>query len=97
MQTNGSNIISMNINLGSMENRKRSASEIADIIRADIKEYPEIHKGTVSEGMGGMGGAASVAVEIYGYDFQTTDQIANELRDKMLSNPAFAQVTLSRT
>ena len=96
MQTNGSNIISMNINLGSMENRKRSASEIADIIRADIKEYPEIHKGTVSEGMGGMGGAASVAVEIYGYDFQTTDQIANELRDKMLNNSAFAQVTLSR-
>ena len=96
MQTNGSNIISMNINLGSMEDRKRSASEIADIIRADIKEYPEIHKGTVSEGMGGMGGAASVAVEIYGYDFQTTDQIANELRDKMLNNPAFAQVTLSR-
>ena len=96
MQTNGSNIISMNINLGSMENRKRSASEIADIIRADIKEYPEIHKGTVSEGMGGMGGAASVAVEIYGYDFQTTDRIANELRDKMLNNPAFAQVTLSR-
>lgn len=96
MQTNGSNIISMNINLGSMEDRKRSSSEIADIIRADLKEYPEIHKGTVSEGMGGMGGAASVAVEIYGYDFQTTDRIANELRDKMAADPAFAQVTLSR-
>lgn len=96
MQTNGSNIISMNINLGSMENRKRSSSEIADIVRADLKEYPEIHKGTVSEGMGGMGGAASVAVEIYGYDFQTTDRVANELRDKMAADPAFAQVTLSR-
>ena len=96
MQTNGSNIISMNINLGSMEDRKRSSSEIADIIRADLKEYPEIHKGTVSEGMGGMGGAASVAVEIYGYDFQTTDRIANELRDKMAADPAFAQVTHSR-
>lgn len=96
MQTNGSNIISMNINLGSMEDRKRSSSEIADIIRADLKEYPEIHKGTVSEGMGGMGGAASVAVEIYGYDFQTTDRIANELRNKMAADPAFAQVTLSR-
>ena len=70
MQTNGSNIISMNINLGSMEDRKRSSSEIADIVRADLKEYPEIHKGTVSEGMGGMGGAASVAVEIYGYDYR---------------------------
>lgn len=96
MQTNGSNIISMNINLGSMENRERSASEIADIIRADLKEYPEIHKGTVTEGMGGMGGAASVAVEIYGYDFQTTDRIANEIRGKMAADPAFAQVTLSR-
>lgn len=96
MQTNGSNIISMNINLGSMEDRKRSSSEIADIVRADLKEYPEIHKGTVSEGMGGMGGAASVAVEIYGYDFQTTDRVANELRDKMAADPAFAQVTLSR-
>lgn len=96
MQTNGSNIISMNINLGSMEDRKRSSSEIADIVRADLKDYPEIHKGTVSEGMGGMGGAASVAVEIYGYDFQTTDRVANELRDKMAADPAFAQVTLSR-
>lgn len=96
MQTNGSNIISMNINLGSMENRERSASEIADIIRADLKDYPEIHKGTVTEGMGGMGGEASVAVEIYGYDFQTTDRIANELRSKMAADPAFAQVTLSR-
>lgn len=96
MKTNGSNIISMNINLGSMEDRKRSSSEIADIVRADLKEYPEIHKGTVSEGMGGMGGAASVAVEIYGYDFQTTDRVANELRDKMAADPAFAQVTLSR-
>lgn len=96
MQANGSNIISMNINLGSMENRERSASEIADIIRADLKDYPEIHKGTVTEGMGGMGGAASVAVEIYGYDFQTTDRIANELRSKMAADPAFAQVTLSR-
>lgn len=96
MQTNGSNIISMNINLGSMEDRERSASEIADIIRADLKEYPEIHKETVTEGMGGMGGAASVAVEIYGYDFQTTDRVANELRSKMAADPAFAQVTLSR-
>ncbi len=96
MQTNGSNIISMSINLGSMENRERSASEIADIIRADLRDYPEIHKGTVTEGMGGMGGAATVDVEIYGYDFQTTDMIANELREKMLANPAFAQVTLSR-
>lgn len=45
MQTNGSNVISMNINLGSMELRKRSASEsptlsvpISGNIRKSIKE-----------------------------------------------------------
>lgn len=96
MQTNGSNVISMNINLGSMELRKRSASEIADIIRADIREYPEIHKGTVTEGMGGMGGAATVDVEIYGYDFATTDRVAKDLQARMLADQSFAQVTLSR-
>ena len=96
MQTNGSNVISMNINLGSMELRKRSASEIADIIRADIREYPEIHKGTVTEGMGGMGGAATVDVEIYGYDFATTDRVAMDIQARMLADQSFAQVTLSR-
>ncbi len=96
MQTNGSNIISMNINLGSMELRERSASDIADIIRADLAEYPEIHKATVTEGMGGMGGASSVDIEVYGYSFETTDAIAKELQSKLLESPAFAQVTLSR-
>lgn len=96
MQTNGSNVISMNINLGSMELRKRSASEIADIIRADIREYPEIHKGTVTEGTGGMGGAATVDVEIYGYDFATTDRVAKDIQARMLADQSFAQVTLSR-
>lgn len=96
MQTNGSNIISMNVNLGSKELRKRSASDIADIIRADLKEYPEIHKATVTEGMGGMGGASSVDVEIYGYSFETTDMVAREIQEKLLADPSFAQVTLSR-
>ena len=96
IQTNGSNVISMNINLGSMELRKRSASQIADIIRTDLREYPEVHKATVTEGQGGTGGAATVDVEIYGYDFETTDMVAQEIQTKLLANPAFAQVTLSR-
>ncbi|MCI1640167.1 MAG: efflux RND transporter permease subunit, partial [Bacteroidales bacterium] len=96
MRSNRANIISMNINLGSMEDRKRSTSDIADIVRKDMLDYPEIHKGTVSEGMGGMGSASTVQVEVYGYSFATTDQIAQELQEKMSKNPAFAQVTLSR-
>lgn len=96
MQSNGSYIISMNINLGSMEDRKRSSTEIADIIRKDLREYPEVKKGTVTEGMGGVGGAASITLEIFGYDFDETDRIAKEIQGKMLENENFSQVVLSR-
>lgn len=96
MQSNGSYIISMNINLGSMEDRKRSSTEIADIIRKDLREYPEVKKGTVTEGMGGVGGAASITLEIFGYDFDETDRVAKEIQGKMLDNENFTQVVLSR-
>jgi Cation/multidrug efflux pump len=96
IQSTGSYLISMNLNLGSMEDRERSASEIADIIRKDMKEYPEIKKGTVTEGMGGVGGATSVVLEVYGYDFDETDKVASEIKAKMLDNDNFTQVVLSR-
>ena len=95
MQNNGTYLISMNVNVGSMEERKRSVSEIADVIRADLRLFPEINKFNVSEGMG-MGGASSVELEIYGYDFETTEAAAREARGKMLECGAFTQVILSR-
>ena len=95
MRSNGANVMSMNINLGSMEDRERSTAEIADIIRADLAMYPEVKKGMVGEGMG-MGGASSIDVEIYGYDFETTDRVAQAIKDRLLLDPAFAQVTVSR-
>ena len=95
MRSNGANVLSMNINLGSMEDRERSTAEIADIIRADLAMYPEVKKGMVGEGMG-MGGASSIDVEIYGYDFETTDRVAQAIKERLLVDPAFAQVTVSR-
>ena len=96
MRGSGAYIVSMNVNIGSMENRKRSATEIADIIRNDLKEYPEVKKATVTEGMGGVGGASSVVLEIYGYDFDETDRIAGLIQARMKDDPAFTQVVLSR-
>ncbi len=96
MQSNGSYVISMNVNLGSMEDRERSASEIADIVRRDLRDYPEVKKGTVSEGMGGVGGASTITLEVYGYDFDETDRIAGEIREQMLADPCFTQVVASR-
>ena len=96
MQTNGTHIISMNMDLGSMEDRDRSISEIADVCRAILADYPELKKVKVTEGESGQGGASTVDVEIYGYDFETTDRIANIIQDKMLDAGGCAQVTLSR-
>lgn len=95
MQNNGTYLISMNMNIGSMEDRDRSVFEIADIVRGILRRFPEVNKYTVSEG-GGMGGASSVAVEIYGYDFETTERVAREVRQKMFDDENFTQVVLSR-
>ena len=96
MQSNGTHIMAFNINIGSMSTRERSCSEIADVIRGILAEYPEFKKIKVTEGGGGQGGASTVDVEIYGFDFDETDRIANEIKGKMLEGGLCSQVTLSR-
>ncbi len=95
MQNNGAYLISYNIDLGSKEKRERSCFEIADVVRADLALFPELNRYTVTEGMG-MAGSASVQLEIYGYDFSATEQVAREVREQMLADPSFTQVVLSR-
>ncbi len=96
MQNNGAHVLSMNINVGSMEDRKRSTAELADVIRGILADFPEIRKANVSEGGMGMGGMSRVEVEIYGYDFETTDRVAAEIREKMVADPSYTQAIVSR-
>ena len=96
MQNNGTHIVAYNINVGSMEDRERSTAEIADVIRGILADYPEFKKIKVTEGGGGMGGASTVDIEIYGYDFETTDRVAKEIQAKLLEGSEFSQVLLSR-
>ena len=96
MQNNGTHVMSFNVNVGSMEDRVRSTGEIANVIRGILANYPEFKKVRVTEGGGGMGGASTVDLEIYGYDFETTDRVARELQAKMLEAGGCSQVLLSR-
>ena len=96
MQNNGTHIVSYNINVGSMEDRERSTAEIADVVRGILADYPEFKKVKVTEGGGGMGGASTVDIEIYGYNFETTDRVAREIQAKLLEGKEFSQVLLSR-
>ncbi len=95
MQSNGTHILSMNLNLGSKNTRKRSTQEIAEIIRKDLKNNAVIKKYNVSEGMG-MGSTSSVKLEIYGYDFTTSDRIAKDLAADLGERPEISQVLISR-
>ena len=96
MQNNGTHVISFTLNIGTASTRKRTSAELADVFRGILAQHPEIHRAMVSEGGGGMGGASTIKVEVYGYDFEQTDAVARVLQQKMLESPALAQVTLSR-
>ena len=97
MQNNGTHVLSITINIGTSSTRDRSSAEIADQVREILRQYPELRKANVTEGGGmSMGGASRVDVEVYGYSFEETDAVAHALQEKMLQDPAFTQVILSR-
>ncbi len=99
MRNNGTHIISFNLRLGTKTERRkaglRKTSEVADEIRAKLNAMPEVKKANVSEGGGGMGGMSTVKVEVYGYDFNTTDNVANEIAQR-LRDRGIMQVIVSR-
>ncbi len=76
------NKISMTVRCSKKWERERSIFEIAEVMRKELDRYPEIIDYTcnVSSGMGGSGGASTVDVEIYGYDFNTTSRLAEDLK-----------------
>lgn len=98
MQDNGTHYISMNISLLKKTERERTLTEIGDGMRAILNEYPEIRTYNVNESgqRGGVSGQSSVDVEIYGYDFDTTDELAQQVSDMMRTLPGCSEVTISR-
>ena len=98
LSDNGPHIISMNIRLSDPVDRDRSVTEIAGLMREDLKRYPEYKKTQVSVGgMGGMGGQSTLDYEIYGYDFTETDSVARMMQAMLRQIPGAADVMISRS
>lgn len=99
LRDNGSHIVSMNIRLSDPGERDRSSSEIAELMRKDLKHYPEYKKALVNVGgmSGGMGGQATIDFEIYGYDFAETDSVAQQLKRVLEGIPGTANINISRS
>lgn len=98
IRDNGSHIITFNLSLTKSSERKRSQALIGDMMREDLKAYPEFTKTKVVPGgdNGGMGGQATADFEIYGYDMATTDRLAQELRTELLKQDGVSEVNISR-
>ncbi len=97
LQNNAANIISFNVRMLPLNERERSMFEISDSIRKDLDNTPEIQKSTVLAGGGmGFGGQSTLDVEIYGYDFNKTDVVAKELKQRLSKIPGLVDVKISR-
>ncbi len=98
MQSSGTHAMSFNINIGSVEDRERGLYEICDMMRNDLAEYTQIRTFQVVAGgqSGGMGGEATVDVELYGYDFEDTDKAAIMVEQGFRNIPGVKQVNISR-
>jgi len=104
LSDNGSHIISYNISLYSVDRRKeksgsdRGLTEICELMRKDLAQYPEIKEYEVLAGGSkvSMGGESSVDIEIYGFDFEQTDAVASEIATRMINTDVCSQVNISR-
>jgi len=70
------NTVKMSIRTTKKYQRERTIFEIAEAVRQELKRHPEITDYSVSTSMGGGMSSNSVDIEIYGYDFDKTTQLA---------------------
>ena len=104
MQNNGTHIISFNIALFKVKDRKQKITmyEVGQQMRQDLKLYPELVKVKVTEGgQGGMGGQTTADFEVYGYDLAQTDSLTTIMQDSIMAllkdgKPMVAQSNISR-
>ncbi len=79
------NKIVMMVRTSKKYDRERTIFEIAEKIREDLATLPEVITYNVSTAsfVGGMMGGNNVEVEIFGHDFDATNAVAAELKQRM--------------
>ncbi len=97
LQNTASSVISFNIRMLPLDQRDRSMFAISDSMRKDLASMPEVQKANVLAGGGmGMGGQSSLDIEIYGFDFDQSDKIAQDLRNRLTKIKGLVDVKISR-
>jgi HAE1 family hydrophobic/amphiphilic exporter-1 len=93
----GTNIITVTMALVTVSDRDRSVFDIAENLRKYLATIPEIVKSSVATTEGGMAQSTNtVDVEIYGYDFNQTTALANQIAERISKIPGAREVMVSR-
>lgn len=93
----GSHTIDVTMRLLPQRERERDVWQIAEALRQELQQFPEIVNYSVStDGGGGFSMGAPVQVEISGDDFDETGRIAEELMSRMANIPGVRDINLSR-
>lgn len=96
-QNSGSNIINVTLALSKPSERERTDLEIAELMRNYLATIPEIVKYSITTGDQGMGGSTNtVDVEIFGYNFDETTALANEVAERIKKLEGAREVSISR-
>ena len=97
----GVNTIAFTVVMDDWSKRKeaglRGMEAVAEEMRKEIARYPEVVKYSVSPGGGGGGMSSNtVEVKVFGYDFNTSERVANALADSMRTIKGTRDILLSR-
>ena len=99
LRSNGSHIISFNLNFVPSNERDKGLVAICDEMREDCRKVPELAKYQVQLGGGNsnMGGQSMATFEIYGYDLDETRKVAETLAAKLQESEMVGQTNISRS
>lgn len=95
----GNHIINVSAILVDQLERNKDVWQISEEVRGFLATIPEIVTYTVTPNGGSMGGnmmSNQIDVEIYGYDFSKTTQLANLLVDSLETLTGATNITMSR-
>jgi HAE1 family hydrophobic/amphiphilic exporter-1 len=95
----GTHAVTFTFALVDVEDRTRSAEDVAEEIRQIIAPMPEVINFSVlsqAGAMGAMGGGNTIDIEIYGYDITETNKLAEQLAEKVKKIPGATNVDISR-
>ncbi|MBQ4279003.1 MAG: efflux RND transporter permease subunit [Rikenellaceae bacterium] len=100
LQQSGSYYINYTLKLPRASQRERTIFEISDLFRDDLDRMPEVRQYTVnpggSSGGSAMGAGTNVKLKVFGYDFNTSNDVAGHFKEQMQTIHGLRDVQLSR-